>query len=481
MKLFLIIPPYGLSSEGQKIKQKKGFLPPVGVALIGTILRDAGHEITILDMQVDNKSSPELIDFICSKSPDVVCMSMLDATYTITNTIFSLIKKEFPSIITVCGGIHPSMYPDQTLDENPQIDYLIYGEAENTLKELVSGFDKKVNISKIKGIYYRGDSGEVLFTGLRVIEKDLDTFPIASRDFFDMKKYIPMPHTYKRWPSTNMMTGRGCTYSLCTFCFESSPFVREKGYRRISVQRAIDEIKYLQKEYGVKDIVFWDDEFLMGGDWVEEFCDAVIDQGIDITWSCYGKVNYVKPERMQKMAKAGCWNILFGFESANQDILNFIKKGQTIEMMKDAVKWTKAAGIEIRGSFILGLPTETPEKARNNIDLAIELNLDYCMFTISTPFKGTEMYDICKSGEYGTYYGDGNFDKHTISSVVFLPKDYSSPEQLLQIRKEAYRRFYMRPRYFLQKLKQLKSYDDLIRYWQGASWLVTRKIYEQIG
>ena len=481
MRVLLIVPPYGvLREESKKVRQKKGFLPPTGIALLGTILENAGHAVTILDMQVDNFSAHELVNYVKNIGPDIVCMSMLDATYTVTNEIFTMIKTRFPKIVTVCGGIHPSMYPNETITENKHIDYLLYGEAEHTLKDLIAVLENGSPLSKVPGVYYR-NGPEILFTGHRTIVKDLDEFPIPSRKFFDMHRYIPMPHTYKRWPSTNMITGRGCTYSLCTFCFESSPFVREKGYRRISVQRAIEEIRYLQAEYGIKDIVFWDDEFLMGGDWVEEFCDAIISDKIDITWSCYGKVNYVRPERMKKMAKAGCWNILFGLESANQDILNFTKKGQTIEMMRNAVRWAHDAGIEVRGSFILGLPLATPDKDRNNIEMAIALDLDYTMFTLSTPFKGTEMYDVCKSGTYGTYYGEGDHNKHTISSVVFVPEGYQNPEQLLQIRKEAYRRFYLRPRYFFNKLRQIHSYDDIVRYWQGVTWLITRRRYEQIS
>jgi len=480
MKVMLIVPPYGLRADGKKIKQKKGFLPPIGPALLATILDNAGHAVKILDMQVDNFAPSELVAYLRAENPGIVCMSMLDATYRVTNEIFSLVKQNFPSIITVCGGIHPSMYPKETLQESKDIDYIIYGEAENTLTELVVALESGKDVSNVLGIYHRKGE-EIVLTGYRPIVKNLDDFPIPSRKFFEVSRYVPMPHTYKRWPSTNMMTGRGCTYSLCTFCFESSQFVREKGYRRISVERALEEIRYLQKEYGIRDIVFWDDEFLMGGDWVEEFCDALVSNNIDITWSCYGKVNYVTPERVKKMAKAGCWNVLFGLESANQDILNFVKKGQTLDMMRNAVKWMHDAGIEVRGSFIFGLPTETPEKAQNNIDMAVALDLDYAMFTLSTPFKGTEMYDVCKSGKYGTYYGDGDYEKHTIASVVFLPKDYESAEQLMAIRNKAYKKFYLRPRYFLRKLKSIQSYDDVVRYWRGATWLLTRRSYEQIG
>lgn len=472
MRVLFIIPPFGFREEGEKFKQKKGFMPPIGVALLGTILDLDSHEVRILDLQVDQFTEKELQDYICAFHPNLVCLSMLDATMKIVNKIFHSVKMYFPETITVCGGVHASMYPEQTLQDNRDIDFLAFGEAEYTLKELVSTLEKNGDVSLVKGIYYRKASGEILSTGYRPLVKNLDEFPIPSRKFFDLKKYIPTPNQYKRMPATNMITGRGCTYSLCTFCFESTSYVREKGYRRISVKRAIEEINYLQKEYGVREIIFWDDEFLMGADWVEEFCDALIAQKIDIVWSCYGKVNFVKPERMEKMRKAGCWNIFFGLESGNQELLNFMKKGQTIDMIRNAVKWAHDAGLEVRGSFILGLPLETPEMGQKTVDFALSLDLDYGQFNLTTPFTGTEMYEACKSGKYGTFNGEDDFEKYTTASVVFLPKDYESEKQLLDLRDQAYKRFYVRPKYWWLKIRSINSSEDLLRYWRGLVFLM---------
>ncbi len=480
MKILFIIPPYGVfPKEGEKVTQKKGFLPPLGPALLATILENGGNEVHILDLQVDNLTEKDLLSFINGYKPNAICLSLLAATTPIVNYVFNLVRQNFPEIVNICGGVHASIYPKSTL-ENSSIDYVVYGEAENTLKELVFALANKKDISTVKGVYYRKNEN-VEFSGYRPTINNLDEFPIPSRKYFDLKKYVPVPNQYKRLPATNMVTGRGCTYSLCTFCFESTPFVREKSYRRVSVKRAIEELEYLQKEYGIKEVSFWDDEFLMGGDWVEEFCDALIEKKMDIVWSCYGKVNYVKPDRMQKMAKAGCWNIFFGLETGNQELLNFMKKGQTLEMMKNAVKWAHDAGIEVRGSFILGLPLETPEMGEKTIDFAISLDLDYGQFNLTTPYEGTEMYEACKSGKYGTYYGEGDHASHTNVNFVFLPKDYENPEQLIQLRKKAYRKFYLRPKYFMLKLKSINSKEDLLRYWRGMIFLAEVRLFNRKG
>ncbi len=472
MKVLLIVPPFGYRTAGsQQIKQKLGFMPPVGLALLGTILDNDGHTVRILDMQVDNFTEEEFIHYLQEFNPDVISMSILAATSTIIGDMVKTVKTHFPSATIICGGVHASMFPRETLCENTGIDFLVYGEGEITFKELIHTVESKGDVATVLGVYYR-KNGEISFTGVRPIVQDLDELPIPSRKFFDLTKYIPTPNQYKRLPATNMITGRGCTYSLCSFCFESSKFVREKGYRRISVNRAVAEVKYLREEFGIKEIAFWDDEFLMGSNWVEEFCDKLVEEGIDVTWSCYGKVNFVHPALLRKMRKAGCWNIFMGLESGNQELLNFIKKGQTLDMMRNAVKWAHDAGIEIRGSFILGLPKETPEMARRTAEFAVELDLDYAQFCLNTPFPGTEMNEICKSGKYGKFDESAGYDKYTIHSALFLPSGYESVDQLLRIQKWAYRRFYFRPRYLLRKVRSLRTKEDIFRYWRGVNFLL---------
>lgn len=470
MRVLFIIPPFAFRVVGEKIKQKPGFMPAIGLALIATILEKNGHQAKILDLQVNQLTDEEFVEYIKQFKPGVVSLGMLDATSSIVNQIINLTKSHFKNVKIVCGGVYASMYPKQTLIDNPNIDYLIHGEAEYTMSELIIVLENGGDIKNILGLYYR-DGNEIKFNGYKPIVKDLDEFPIPSRKFFDMPKYIPTPNQYKRLPATNMITSRGCTYSICNFCFESTKYVRDKGYRRISVKKAIEEIQYLINEYGIKEIAFWDDEFLLGGNWTEEFCNAIIAEGIDITWSCYGKVSFVNPKILKKMKKAGCWNIFYGLESGNQELLNLIKKGQTIDMMKNAVKWTNDEDIEIRGSFILGLPLETPEMGEKTVQLALDMDLDYGEFHLNTPYGGTGMDVMCRSGDYGTYYGDKGFDKHTYCSVLFLPKGYQSPQQLLDLRNSAYRRFYLRPKYFWLKLKRLRTMEDLIRYSRGLKFL----------
>jgi len=241
MRTLFIIPPFGFRKEGDKIKQKKGFMPPISVALLATILENDGHQVQILDMQIDNLTESELIDYIRDVNPLLVCLTMLDATAPTVHNIVNKIKTRFPKIITVVGGVHPTMHYNEVL-QNKNIDFLVYGEAEYTLKELTKFLDEKKDVKKVKGLYFRDKNDKIISTGYRPFIQNLDELPMPNRKYFDLNKYIPTPNQYKKLPATNMITARGCSYSICTFCFESTDYVREKGYRRISAKKAVDEI-----------------------------------------------------------------------------------------------------------------------------------------------------------------------------------------------------------------------------------------------
>jgi hypothetical protein len=118
---------------------------------------------------------------------------------------------------------------------------------------------------------------------------------------------------------------------------------------------------------------------------------------------------------------------------------------------------------------------------QKTIDFALSLDLDYGQFNLTTPYEGTEMYDACKSGKYGTYYGEGDYASHTNVNFVFLPKDYESPEQLIQLRKKAYRKFYLRPKYFMLKLQSINSTEDILRYWRGIVFLAEVRLLNRKG
>ena len=160
----------------------------------------------------------------------------------------------------------------------------------------------------------------------------------------------------------------------------------------MSPQRVVEQISYVMENYGIREISFWDDMMTANKKWLYEFCDLLIKNKIDITWTCYSRVDCIDEEILRRMKKAGCWNIFFGYESGCQELLNNINKGTTLKQIENANMLCKKVGIEIRASFMIALPGETPEMARKTIDFAKKLNPDYAQFCITTPLSGNQTF-----------------------------------------------------------------------------------------
>ncbi len=192
------------------------------------------------------------------------------------------------------------------------------------------------------------------------------------------------------------------------------------------------------------------------------------DENIKLAWSCYSRVDSIDEELANYMAKMGCWNMFFGLESGNQELLDNIKKRTTLDMIRKSVKIVKDAGIEVRGSFIFGLPGETPEMGEKTIDFAIEVDPDYAQFSIATPFPGTELYEtVDKWGKMNENYKDFH-----IFTPVFVPDGYESAEQLQAMQRKAFRKFYFRPKYIIKRASKLRNMRDVRRNVKGLSMVL---------
>jgi len=473
MKILFIIPPFGVRNIHGKIKVKIGFLPLIGIASLATVLKKGGYNVKVLDLQLYNYGLKELIDYVKDYSPDIIGFPLLTPLVPYVFELVKEIKRQFP-VKVVLGGPHATILPEDTLGESGA-DYVVVGEGEYTLLDLVKELDKGQEPTRVKGLWYR-DREKAVFTGKRELIRNLDELPIPSREFYEVKRYVPYPNQYRRLPTTSMVTSRGCLYGKCAFCLES--VLSGHVYRRMSVAQAIEEIRYLQRDYGIREITFYDDEFVMERNWVEEFCDALKKEKIDIKWSCYARANMVTRPLLKKMASAGCWNIFYGLESGNQELLNIIKKGQKLQHMRDAIKWTREAGIEARGSFIFGLPGEIPEMALETIRFALSLDLDYGVFNLCTPYPGTILYEMCR--EYGNFSAN-SYDEYTCMKPIFLPVGYKNREQLLKMQKFGYRKFYFRLGYILKSIKRINSWSELKGHFKGLLFLIKMRALKNRG
>ncbi len=469
MDLLLIFPPtpveerYGVSS-GEDIASIQA---PLGIAYVAAYLEEKGFKVGIVDAPALNMGVEEIIKCVENEKPAAVGISALTPNFHRAAELAEKIKEECPKTLVILGGQHATIMKDKILREHRCFDIVVYGEGELTACELMELVKKRKlsaeHLKKVKGIVFR-NRNKIEITKPREPIQNLDSLPFPARHLLPMDRYLPMPNHYKRKPVANMITIRGCPFQ-CTFCSAKAAFGQKRRY--LSPERVIAEIKHLKKEYGIREISFWDDMLTANKEWINEICDTIINEKIDITWTCSARVDSVNPELLKKMKKAGCWSVFYGIESGSQELLDNIKKGITLEQIRDAVKWTKEAGIEIRGSFMLCLPGETPELARKTIEFAKELDVDYAQFSLTTPYPGTELYETAK--KYGHLKEE--YDKFSSWHAVFLPFGYKNREEVEKMHSEAFKKFYMRPKYMLKRIAAIRSFGDVQTNLKGLKFI----------
>jgi len=464
MRVLLIFPPVtheeiyskGISSIGH-------VLPPLGLAYMASVLEKNGIDVKIIDAIALRLTSQEIVEQTKKYSPDWVGISSLTPTIHRSVEVANEIKKYNSDIRIVFGGPHVSQYSLETLVQYNSVDVAVVGEGEYTLLELV----KNNKPDNVKGVVFKNGQ-DIITNERREPVMNLDDLPFPARHLLPMDLYESGVSLSKRKPQATMITSRGCPYN-CSFC---SKTVFGRTYRVRSPKNVVEEIEYLIDEYKVKEISFWDDIWGLDRSWAVNVCNLLIEKKLDLTWSCESRVNLVDLEKLRLMKKAGCWNIFFGIETGNQDLLDLINKGTTLEQARNAVKWAKKAGIEVRANFMLALPGETPEKAMKTIKFAKELNADFVKFNITTPYPDTKLYEQAK--EYGTL--EQSLDKFTNYFPVFVPKGYKSKEEILEMRKRAFREYYFRVGYILRRFLKIRSFGEFVRHIKGIKAVVEEGI-----
>ena len=468
MKVMLINSPYDLMGKGyrSKTKIKRGFFSPLGLGYLGAALLKNNVEVSIVDSVVEQLPIDEIINRIKMFNPDIIGMSVMTPGSYEAYSAADEIKKSFPDSIIILGGPHPTSFPEEVMTQCKSVDYVLTGEAEFSLPELVKCIqNNKTGIENIKGLFYRTADKNFKDTGIPEYVKDLDIIDFPARQLFNNDIYIPLPNFSKRIPAASMVTSRGCPYGRCKFCYQSGKFGAK--FRRRSVNNVIDEIKTLILNYKIREVAFYDSLFAFDEKWILQFCAELLKNKIDITWSCFAQISFITKEMLVKMKEAGCFNIYYGIESGNQELLDYIRKRTTIEKIKEIVNFTHSLGIETRGSFIIGLPKSSPEKDLKTIQFAIELNLDYAGFFPYRVYKGTELSEEAQF--YGKVLADRADGHH---SATYIPEGYESLEQVQKMTKYAYRKFYFRCGYVVKSLKKIKSFGDLKRIIAGLKLLL---------
>ncbi len=442
----------GLASVGS-------FLPPLGLLYLAAVLCDR-YAVRVLDGSANPMTAEEIVGEVREFCPDVVGISVMTPTLAKALSICQAVKKHDPEVTTVLGGPHPSALPEETAAA-PGVDFVVVGEGETTFPELLRAIEGGATPDTVEGICFLRE-GRTIRTPARKRIRDLDAVPFPARHLLDHSPYRPSAAHSRRKPAFSVMCGRGCPYR-CTFCSCSKVFRDGVAVRR--PEGVAGEIRHLVEHYGAREILLWDDTFGLSREWTLRFCELV--RPLGVSWSAWMRCDLADRERLEAMARSGCWHVSYGVESGNQKILDGIRKEQTLDQARRAFSLTREAGMEARGTFILGLPGENRETLRETVDFAIEIKADYAQFQFLTPYPGTELWSSVP--DHGSFL-TGDLSKYTIWFPVYVPQGLTR-EDLETALRTAYRRFYLSPSYILRRLARIRTLEDIGRSLSGLTAL----------
>ena len=424
-------------------------LPPLGLASIAGVLREAGHDVRIFDGILSGNQIRDIKDRLADNPPEIVGIGATSALAEIALQIAALIKSREPKTAVVMGGVHPTLFPLQMIS-NPQIDYVVRGEGELSMAELAKALESEREPAGIAGVVYK-TKGEIVENGPRKPVDNLDDLPMPAYDLLPIRRYTSLQIAER--PFASMITSRGCPYT-CVFC--SARLTMGPKYRAFSPERTVEEIQWLIRTFGVKEVLFKDSEFTMDLARVESICDLLGRKGIKIKWSCNGRIGRLSRDLLRTMRGAGCRLIEYGIESGDEDILVALSKQITIEEVRATFAMTRQAGLKTIANFMIGNPGETRASIDKTLRLAKEIKPDYCDFSFLTPFPGTELYERAERNGWllaGFNPSNIRLDRCTMNATQM------SGDELKGMFKKAYRSFYLRPGFILGRIFRLNRFE----------------------
>ena len=391
---------------------------PLGLVCLATYLEREFKEInvTILDLYAKGANRPVFKNNYYTKGiddediikeelnklkPDIVGLTCCFTGYfQEALDVARITKKFFQNIPIVFGGAHATLEAEKILRDNHFIDYIVRNEGEITFAEFVRAIKDKLPVDAIAGLCYRSADNTVVVNPPRALIENLDVLPIPDRRFIDMEFYKYSNYKAslfsRKSPTATIMTSRGCPYE-CIFCCTKNMWKRK--WRPIGLSKVFEEIDLLKREYGIREFVILDDQFILKKDRVYDFCDHFINEKSNIIFSNNAGISTWladDDDLLVNMRKAGFYKITLPIESANPETIKFIRKTVDLSQIETLVKKANKLGYWTGAFFVVGFPYETREQIMETISYAYNSDLDFAHFFVAQPYIGTELYEICK-------------------------------------------------------------------------------------
>jgi len=433
-------------------------VPRLGLGYLAALARRAGHRVAIVDCLKEDMSHGQFEGYLRSQSFDLVGFQLFSYDLPSVERHLAAVKRWLPEAVTIAGGPHPSGAPAHTLHALPQLDYAMRGEAELGFPMLLDTLaTSSPALSAIPGLVYRADGGiRVNPTGC---VEDLDSLPLPAWDLAKPETYPEAPHGAftKRFPTAPIVMTRGCPFQ-CTFC--SGTAVSGRSIRKRSVDAVLDELRVLRAR-GIREFHIEDENFTAHRKLVLEFCRRLQKARIDMSWSLPAGVRIDSLDRplLEAMAAAGCYSLALGIEFGSQRMMDLTRKRLSLDLVRQKVELLHDLPIKTTGFFLFGVPGETLAEMRRTAEFARELPLDRAQFNNFIPLPGSALWEELSAADK---LSDLRWERFYVHDVPYAD-DGIEPRALKRLRRQAYLRFYLRPRVLRNLMAEVRSARHLQR------------------
>jgi len=364
---------------------------PFFLGYVAAVLEQNHHEVLLVDAIAEKLTDEEYYERISSFAPQMVLNEVSTSSIQTDERHWKHIREILgPEVKIALSGIHRLMQDPKWLLDHPEVDLVMVGEYEYTLRDVLARLEKDQPLEGIDGVIYRKD-GVPTWTGVRPLIKNIDELPWPARHFLPMYDYRDEPGSIPR-PSVQVWASRGCPYR-CSFCAWPQIMYGGFKYRTRNIIDVIDETEWLVREWGFKSVYYDDDTFNIGKKRMLAFCREYQNRQIKVPWAIMARIDGMDEEVLESMAESGLHALKYGVESADQNIVDKCGKRLDVSKVRNVVNMTHALGIKTHLTFMFGLPGETRDSAMRTIDLAMELMPESLQFTLATPFPGSKLYD----------------------------------------------------------------------------------------
>ncbi|TKJ39763.1 B12-binding domain-containing radical SAM protein [candidate division LCP-89 bacterium B3_LCP] len=455
LKVLMLNPPflkrYSRPQRNPGVTRSDTMYYPYWMAYATGALEQAGLSARFFDAPAAGWDYPEIERKALDFKPDLLVLDTSTPSIYNDVDVLNALKGKLPDAKTLMLGTHATAMTDETFGFSENIDFIVRGEYDYTLRELALALENGEDVSNIQGVSYR-DNGEIKHNQPRELIENLDEIPFVSEVY---KRHLNIWDYFNPdclYPNVTILTGRGCPYR-CTFCLWTATLSGYKTRFR-AVDSVLDELMYIQKEFpDARAVFFEDDIFTINEKRCQELCEGMIKRGFKMKWNANSRAD-ISLETMKVMKKAGCRALCIGFETGNQDVLDAYGKRIKVEDFYTFSENAHKVGIHFHGAFIVGGPGENREKMENTLRLAYKIKPDTAQFYPLMVYPGTVEYERMK--ENGMLVTEDYKDYLTADGLhnCIIRTEDLAPEELVRWCDYARRKFYLRFSFIWYKFVQ---------------------------